>query len=78
MYGKRRGLKGVLVRKHEGKRQIGRSRRRWEDNIKMDSQEVGCAGMDWIDLDQDREKWRALVIVVMNFLVPYVGHFLTS
>ena len=47
-----------------------RPRRRWEDNIKMDLQEVGCRGMDWIELAQDGDKWRALVTAVMNFLVP--------
>ena len=47
--------------KPEGKRPLGRPRRRWEDNIKMDLQEVGCEGMDWIELDQDRERWGALV-----------------
>jgi len=49
---------------------IGRPRRRWEDNIKMYLQEVGCGGMDWIELAQDRDRWRALVNVVMNLLVP--------
>jgi hypothetical protein len=49
------------VRKPEGKRPLGRPRRRWEDNIKMDLQEVGCGGMDWIDLAQDRDGWRAVV-----------------
>ena len=53
-----------------GKRQLGRPRHKWEDNIKMYLQEVGCGGMDWIDLSQDREKWRALVKVVMNLRVP--------
>jgi len=48
----------VLVGKPEGKRPLGRPRRRWEDNIKMDLQEVGCGGMDWIDLAQDRDRWR--------------------
>jgi len=66
-YGKRRGLNGALMRKREGKRPLGRPRRRWEDNIKMDSQEAECGGMDWIDLSQDRNKWRALVNAVMNF-----------
>jgi len=49
---------------------FGRPRRRWENNIKMDSQEVGCGGIYWIDLSQDRDKWRALVNAVMNFRVP--------
>ena len=52
--------------KPEGKRQLGRPRRRWEDNIKMDLPEVGCRGMDWIELAQDRDRWRALVSAVMN------------
>jgi hypothetical protein len=69
-YRKRRGLNGIFVWKREGKRPLGRPRRRWEDNIKMDSQEVGCGGMDWIDLAQDRDRWRTLVNAVMNFRVP--------
>jgi hypothetical protein len=56
-----------LMRKPEGKRPLGKPRRRWEDNIKMDLQEVGCRGMDWIELAQDRDRWRALVIAVMTF-----------
>jgi len=55
-----RGVNRVLVGKPEGKRTFGRLRRRWEDNIKRDLQEVGCGGMDWIDLAQDRDTWRAL------------------
>jgi hypothetical protein len=60
----------VLVEKPEGKGPLGRPRRRWEDNIKMDPQEVGCRGMDWIELSQDRDRWRALVNAVMNLRVP--------
>jgi hypothetical protein len=58
------------VVKPEGKGPLGRSRRRWEDNIEMDFQEVGCRCMDWIELAQDRDRWRALVNAVMNFRVP--------
>jgi hypothetical protein len=60
----------ILVGKPEGKRPLGRPRRRWEDNIKIYLQEVGCGGMDWIELAQDRDRWRALVNAVTNLLVP--------
>jgi len=60
----------LLVGKPEGKRPLGRSRRRWEDNIKMDLQEAGCGGMDWIDVAQRRNRWRTLVNAVMNLRVP--------
>ena len=56
--------------KPEGKRPLGRPRRRWKDNIKMDLQKVGCGDMDWIELAQDRDRWRALLNVVMNLQVP--------
>jgi hypothetical protein len=60
----------ILEGKPEGKRPLGRPRRRWEDNIKMGLKETGWGGMDWIDLVQDRDQWRALVNTVMNFRVP--------
>jgi len=65
----RRAVYRVLVEKTEGKRRLGRSRRRWEDNIKKDLQGVGCRGMDWVDLALDRDMWRALVNAVMNIRV---------
>ena len=68
--GKGRGAYRVLVGKPEGKRVLGRPRRRWEDNIKINLQEVGCGGMDWIELVQDRDTWRALVNAAMNLRVP--------
>ena len=68
--GERRGVYRVLVGKPEGKRPLERSRRRWEDNIKIDLQEVECAGIDKIELAQDRDSWRALVSAVMNLRVP--------
>ena len=64
--GKRRDVFSVLVGKPEGKRPLGRPRRRWEDNIKVDIQEVRCEDMDWIDLAQDRDGWQAFVNAVMN------------
>jgi len=66
----RRGVYRVFVVKPEGKIPHGRPRCRWEDNIKMDIQEVGCGGMDWIDLAQDRDRWREVVNAVMNLRVP--------
>ena len=56
--------------KSEGKRPLGRPRRGWEYNIKMDLQEVGCWGMDWIEMAKNRDRWRALVTAVMNLRVP--------
>jgi hypothetical protein len=67
--GERRGEYRALVGKPEGRRQLGRPRRRWEGNIKMDLREVGCVDMDWIDLAEDRDRWRAVVNVAMNLLV---------
>jgi hypothetical protein len=68
--GKEGGVYRVLVGKPRGKRPLGRPRRRWEDNIRMDLQEVGYGDMDWIELAQDRDRWRAIVIAVMDRRVP--------
>ena len=68
--GQGRGVHRVLVGKPEGKRPLGRPRRKWEDNIKMDLQEVGGGCGDWMELAQDRDRWRALVSMVMNLRVP--------
>ena len=65
-----RGVHKVLVGKPERKRPLGRPRRRWEDNIKMDLQEVGSGCGDWMEFAKDRDRWRALVSTVMNFRVP--------
>ena len=64
------GAERVLLGKPEGSRPLGRPRRRWVDNIRMDLQEVGCGYMDWIELTQDRDRWWTLVSVVMNLRVP--------
>jgi len=68
--GERSVVYRVLVGKPEGKRPNVRARRRWEDNINVDLQEVGSWGMDWIDVAQDRDRWRALMYTVMNLRVP--------
>ena len=68
--GERRGGYRVLVGKPEVKRPFGRPWHRWEDNIKMDLQEMKCGVIDWIDVAQDRERWQALVVAVMNLKVP--------
>jgi len=68
--GERRGVHRVLVGKPEGKRPLGIPTHRWEDNIKMNLQEVGCEGRDWIELAQDRGRWRVFGNAVMNLRVP--------
>jgi hypothetical protein len=68
--GEGKGVYKVLVEKIEGKRPLGRPRRRWEDNIKADLQEVGCGGMDWIEMAKDRNRWQAPVNAVMILRVP--------
>ena len=76
--GEERGLHRILVGKPDGRRPLGRPRRRWVD-IRMDLQEVGCRYMGWIGLAQDRDRWRTLVSAVMNHRVPWnAGNFLTS
>ena len=77
--GERRGVYRVLVGKPVGKRPLGRPWRRWEDNVKMDLQEVGCGSTDWIELAQDRDRWCALVNAAMNLQVSWnAGNFLTG
>jgi hypothetical protein len=68
--GEGRGAYRILVGRPEGRRPVGIPRRRWADNIKMDLQEVGWGGMDWIDMAQDRDRWRDVVSAVMNLRVP--------
>jgi hypothetical protein len=68
--GETRNAHRILVGKSEGKRPLGRTRRRWVDNIKIDLREIGWEGMDWIELAQDRDQWRALVNTVLNLPVP--------
>jgi hypothetical protein len=68
-YGEGRGVYWVLMGKPEGKRPLGRPRRSWDNNIKMDLQEVGCGGMVWIELAQDTDRWQVLVNVAMNLRV---------
>ena len=68
--GEERGVHRILVGKPEGKRPLGRPRRRWQDNIKMDLQETGGGCGNWMELSQDRDRWRALASTVMKFLVP--------
>jgi len=66
----RRSVYRVLAGKLEGKRPLGRPRSRWEDNVKMDLQEVGCGGMDWIEVAQDRNRWRVILNAVISLRVP--------
>jgi len=68
--GEERGVYRFLVGEPEGRRPLGRPRRRWVDNIRLDIQEVGCGYMDWIGLAQNRDRWRTLVSAVMNLRVP--------
>jgi hypothetical protein len=68
--GEETGVYRVFLGKPEGRRPLGRPRRRWVDNIRMDLQEVGCGYMDWIELAQDRDRWRTLLSAIMNLRVP--------
>jgi hypothetical protein len=69
-YREKKDVNRVLVGKPEGERPLGKPRRRWEDDIKMDLQEVGCGGKDWMEPAQDRDRWRARVNAVMKSRVP--------
>jgi hypothetical protein len=76
--GEKRSAYRILVGRPEGRRPLGRPRRRWEDNIKMDLQDVGWGGIDWIELAHDKDRWRAVVNAVINLRVPQnAGNFLT-
>jgi hypothetical protein len=78
-HGEKRNAYWISVGKSDGKRPLGRPKSKWEDNIKMDLREIGCGRKEWIDLAQDRDRWRALVNTVMNLRVPQnVGKFLSS
>jgi hypothetical protein len=68
--GERRGVYRVLVGKPEEQRPLGRPRHIWEDNIKMDLQEMGCGGVDWVELAYDRDRWRANVNAILNLRFP--------
>jgi hypothetical protein len=68
--GEKRNACRILVGEPEGKRPLGKPRRKWVDNIKMDFREIGGDGMDWVNVAQDRDQWRALVNTVMNLRVP--------
>jgi len=70
LMGEERGVYRILVGKPEGRRPLGRPRRRWADNIRMDLQEVGCGYIDWTGIAQDRDRWRTFVSAVMNLRVP--------
>jgi hypothetical protein len=77
--GEKRNAYRILVGKPEGRRPLGRPRRRWVDNIKMDLREIGWDGVDWVDLAEDRDQLRALVNTVMNLRLPYnAGKFLSG
>jgi hypothetical protein len=77
-HGEGRGVYRVLVGRPEGKRTLGRPRRRWEDNIKMDFREIGIDGANWIQLTQNRVQWRAFVNMVMNLRFPYEGRLFSD